>query len=210
MIYNFLRSHSLVFSLSIYAETFFAGLNCLIYSLNINHESPSSLFHLEILNSDFLTKFWRNYRQSLQRLSTRVCKYFRPFESLPRLSFFADFGGNYSTEFRFESPISISKWNNWLDFRRKSENYFKVKVFSDSRPKSAQKLILKVFSDSKIQIICRLSNFFKILIWCYTCARMVFLFASLLREQKAFDKREQTVRWFLYGQSMISGRWEHR
>ena len=113
-------------------------------------------------------------------------------------------------EFRFESPISISKWNNWLDFRRKSENYFKVKVFSDSRPKSAQKLILKVFSDSKIQIICRLSNFFKILIWCYTCARMVFLFASLLREQKAFDKREQTVRWFLYGQSMISGRWEHR
>ena len=39
------------------------------------------LFNFEILNSDFLTKFWRNYRQSLQRLSTRVCKYFRP-ESL--------------------------------------------------------------------------------------------------------------------------------
>ena len=83
---------------------------------------------------------------------------------------FADFGGNYSTEFRFESPISISKWNNWLDFRRKSENYFKVKVFSDSRPKSAQKLILKVFSDFWTQIICRLSKFFKIKIWGYKCA----------------------------------------
>ena len=33
------------------------------------------------------------------------------------------------TEFRFESPISISKLNNHSDFRRKSENYFKVKVF---------------------------------------------------------------------------------
>ena len=53
----------------------------MIYSSETYHESPISLFHLEILNSDFLTKFWRNYRQSLQRLSTRVCKYFRP-ESL--------------------------------------------------------------------------------------------------------------------------------
>jgi len=47
-------------------------------------------------------------------------------------------------EFRYESPISISKWKNWLDFGRKSENYFKVKFFSDSRPKSAQKLSLKL------------------------------------------------------------------
>ena len=66
-------------------------------------------------------------------------------------------------EFRFESPISISKWNNWLDFRRKSENYFKVKIFSDSRPKSAQKLVLKVFSDFETQIICRLSKIFEFL-----------------------------------------------
>ena len=64
-------------------------------------------------------------------------------------------------EFRFESPISISKWNNWLDFRPKSENYSTVKVFSDSRPKSAQKLILKVFSDFSTQIICRLSKMLK-------------------------------------------------
>ena len=53
-------------------------------------------------------------------------------------------------EFRFEIPISISKWNNWLDFRRKSEYYFKVKIFSNSRPKSAQKLILNVFLGGKI------------------------------------------------------------
>ena len=66
-------------------------------------------------------------------------------------------------EFRYESPISISKWKNWLDFGRKSENYFKVKFFSDSRPKSAQKLILKVFSDFETQIICRLSKFFEFL-----------------------------------------------
>ena len=52
-------------------------------------------------------------------------------------------------ESRFESPISISKLNNYSDFGRKSENYLKVKVFSDSRPKSAQKLILKVFSELK-------------------------------------------------------------
>ena len=70
---------------------------------------------------------------------------------------------NILTEFRFESPISISKWNNWLDFRRESENYFKVKIFSDSRPKSAQKLILKVFSDFETQIIFRLSKFFEFL-----------------------------------------------
>ena len=69
----------------------------------------------------------------------------------------------HQSEFRYESPISISKWNNWLDFGRKSENYFKVKVFSDSRPKSAQKLILKVFSDFETQIICRLSKFFEFL-----------------------------------------------
>ena len=46
----------------------------------------SQSFHLEILNSDFLTKFWRYYHQSVQRLSTRVSKYFRPFESLQELS----------------------------------------------------------------------------------------------------------------------------
>ena len=65
------------------------------------------------------------------------------------------------TEFRFESPISISKLNNYSDVGRKSENYFNVKIFSDSWPKSAQNLILKVFSDSRTQIICRLSEFFK-------------------------------------------------
>ena len=119
MIYNFLRSHSLVLSLSIYAETFFAGLNCLIYSLNINHESPSSLFHLEILNSDFLTKFWRNYRQSLQRLSTRVCKYFR-HESMEGLS---DFGGNYA-KISWESPNLVFQDEiNCLDFRDSCIDY---------------------------------------------------------------------------------------
>ena len=41
-------------------------------------------------------------------------------------------------EIRFESPISILEWNDWSDFRRKSENYFNVKVFSDSRRKFAQ------------------------------------------------------------------------
>jgi len=66
-----------------------------------------------------------------------------------------------SSESSFESPISISKLNNYSDFGRKSENYFNVKFFSDSRPKSAQNLILKVFSDSQTQIICRLSEFFK-------------------------------------------------
>ena len=88
----------------------------------------------------------------------------------------------YQTEFRFESPISISKWNNCLDFRRKSENYFKVKIFSDSRPKSAQKLILKVFADFQTKIICRLSKIFKIFIWCYTCARMVFLVSCEIKK----------------------------
>ena len=65
-------------------------------------------------------------------------------------------------DFRCESPISISKWNNCSDFRRESENYFKTKVFSDSRRKSAQKLILKFFADFQLKIICRLSDFFKI------------------------------------------------
>jgi len=100
---------------------------------------------------------------------------------------------NIISEFRFESPISISKWNNSLDFRRKSENYFKVKIFSDSRPKSAQKPNLKVFSDFQTQIICRLSKIFKILILCYTCASMVFLSAGLFM-----------------GESMVSGCWDHR
>ena len=68
-------------------------------------------------------------------------------------------------DFRFESPISISKLNNYSDFGRKSENYFNVKIFSDSRPKSAQNLILKVFSDFRIQIIYRLSKFFKNKLW---------------------------------------------
>ena len=47
---------------------------------------------------------------------------------------------NKPTEFRFESPISILELNNHSDFGRKSENYFKVKIFSDFRPQSAQKL----------------------------------------------------------------------
>ena len=51
------------------------------------------------------------------------------------------------TEFRFESPMSILEWNDHSDFGRKSENYFKLKVFSESRPQSAQKLIWKSFSD---------------------------------------------------------------
>ena len=105
----------------------------------------------------------------------------------------------YCTEFRFESPISISKWNNCLDFRRKSENYFKVKIFSDSRPKSAQKLILKVFADFQTKIICRLSKIFKIFIWCYTCARMGFLFAHLLWDQKRVRWSGKPIRWSLYG-----------
>ena len=71
------------------------------------------------------------------------------------------FKTSFWAEFRFESPISISKLNNHSDFRSKSENYFKVKVFSDCRPKYAQKLILKVFVDSQTQIICRLSDFFQ-------------------------------------------------
>ena len=112
---------------------------------------------------------------------------------------FADFGGNYSTEFRFESPISISKWNNSLDFRRKSENYFKVKIFSDSRPKSAQKLILKVFSDFSTQIICRLSKFFKIKIWECICAGTGLLFASLLARPKIVRLKGKPDCWSLYG-----------
>ena len=72
------------------------------------------------------------------------------------------------TESRFESPISISKLNNYSDFGRKSENYFNVKIFSDSRPKSAQNLILKVFSDLRTQLICRLSEFLKTKIRRYT------------------------------------------
>ena len=76
----------------------------------------------------------------------------------------------FLSEFRFESPISISKWNNWLDFRRKSENYFKVKIFSDSRPKSAQKLILKVFSDFRAQHIMQtFENFQNFNLMLYMC-----------------------------------------
>ena len=57
------------------------------------------------------------------------------------------FGCFIITEFRFKSPISISKLNNYPDFGRKSENYSKVKVFPDSRPKSA-----KTFDES-LQIL---------------------------------------------------------
>ena len=111
----------------------------------------------------------------------------------------------YLPEFRYESPISISKLNNHSDFRPKSENYSKVKVFSDSRPKSAQKLILKVFSDFPTQIICRLSKIFKFLICWYTRARMAFMVASLLRDRKSVRLSEETVRWSLYGR--IYGFW---
>ena len=68
--------------------------------------------------------------------------------------------------------------NEFLGYGRESENYFKVKVFSDSRPKSAQKLILKYFSEFQTQIICRLSKIFKIKIWWYissTLTVIVFL-----------------------------------
>ena len=75
------------------------------------------------------------------------------------------------TEFRIESPINISKLNNYSDFGRKSENDFNIKIFSDSRPKSAKKLILKVFSDSQPQIICRLSELFKNKIRTYVLVR---------------------------------------
>ena len=102
-------------------------------------------------------------------------------------------------EFRFESPISISKWNNWLDFRPKSENYSTVKVFSDSRPKSAQKLILKVFSDFQTQIICRLSKIFKIFISCYSCAGMVFLFAKLFRDQNSVQLSDKPFAGLIMG-----------
>ena len=78
----------------------------------------------------------------------------------------------FFSESRFESPISISKLNNYSDFGRKSENYFNVKIFSDSRPKSAQNLILKVFPDSRTQIICRLSEFLKNKIRRYTWLRV--------------------------------------
>ena len=94
------------------------------------------------------------------------------------------------SEFRFKSPISISKLNNYLDFGRKSENYSKVKDFSDSRPMSAQKLILKVFSDFPTQIICRLSKIFNFLIWWYTRARMAFMVACLL-----WDKKKRSIEW---------------
>ena len=66
----------------------------MIHSPKTYHESPISLFHLKILNSDFLTKFWRNYRQSLQRLSTRV---------------FADFGDNNSTVYGNLHDILVRK-----------------------------------------------------------------------------------------------------
>ena len=115
------------------------------------------------------------------------------------------------TEFRFESPISISKWNNCLDFRRKSENYFKVKIFSDSRPKSAQKLILKVFADFQTKIICRLSKIFKIFIWCYTCARMVFLVSCEIKKKRSIEFIfYKPFAGLFMGESMVSGRWDHR
>ena len=89
-----------------------------------------------------------------------------------------------SAEFRFESPISISKLNNYSDFGRKSENYFNVKIFSDSRPKSAQNLILKVFSDFRIKIICTLSKFFKNKIWPYTLVRVGLASLNFFWDQK--------------------------
>ena len=60
----------------------------------------SQSFHLEILNTDFQTKFWRYHLQSLQRLSTRV---FADFGG----NNYTDFGGNNYTEFRIGSRISI-------------------------------------------------------------------------------------------------------
>ena len=66
---------------------------------------------------------------------------------------------------RFESPISISKFNNYSDIRRKFEKYFNDKFLSDSRPQSAQIFFLKVFPEFGIeslysyylQSLCRLS-----------------------------------------------------
>ena len=67
-------------------------------------------FGLEILNSDFLTKFWRYSRQSLQRLSTRVCKYFRPFESLHGL-----WTGIFTTPVgHFEQSFVVVGYQLWL------------------------------------------------------------------------------------------------
>ena len=93
---------------------------------------------------------WKSVRKSAKTFFLKVFPDFRG-ESICRLSWkvFADFGGNNFTDFRCESPISISKWNNWLDFRRKFENYFKVKDFSDST---------KVCPETHFEILCRLSN----------------------------------------------------
>ena len=167
-------------------------------------ESPISIdFQSEIL-ALLRPKSAKTFHESLQILSplrksaqTFILKVLADFrgESICRLSWkvFADFGGNNYTEFRFESPISISKLNNYSDFGRKSENYFNVKIFSDSRPKSAQKLILKVFADYQTEIICRLSEFFKNKICRYILVRVGY--ASL----KFFGDRKKSL-----------GKWIHR
>jgi len=54
---------------------------------------------------------------------------------------FKTHSGNYSGIFLCGKIFMIKKF-------LAGSFYFKVKVFSDSRPKSAQKIILKVFSDS--------------------------------------------------------------
>ena len=48
-----------------------------IYSVMTNSESPNSLFHLEILNSDLQTKVWGYYLQSLQTFGAKVFADFR-------------------------------------------------------------------------------------------------------------------------------------
>ena len=69
----------------------------MIYNLNTDHESPSSLFHLEILNSDFLTKFWRNHDQNFKLCTHYENNFDQNFFSFSKL--FIE--PNFWTNFRF-------------------------------------------------------------------------------------------------------------
>ena len=104
------------------------------------------------------------------------------FWNLLLLFDFQTFGAKYLENFVLKVRLVFqSEITDWT-FVESLQNYFKVKIFSDSRPKSAQKLILKVFADFQTKIICRLSKIFKIFIWCYTCARMVFLVSCEIKK----------------------------
>ena len=132
-----------------------------------------------------------SFNQRLRIVWMKDCKFFY-FERLLILSEWKK-----STKFRFESPISISRINYHSDFRRRSENDFKV--FSDSRSKSPQKLILKLFADSQSEIICRLSEFFKNEMWRYTLLRLGLLSFCIIFYPKRVWMSGQTVRLSLLG-----------